>query len=70
MENIGLICSKCGRKLLEMCLCSHPAQYETMCSCGFSLRYFERKDSFTHITQKELDDHYESRIKWKSSLKD
>ncbi len=51
-----LKCPKCGKPFFIMCLTSNPPQYEGECSYRcFSLRYFEREDSFKLITQEELD---------------
>lgn len=59
-----LSCPKCNSKQPnEICLLSCPAKYEYICYCGFELRYSKRKDSRQHISQEELNAHYEEKQK-------
>lgn len=52
-----LICPKCGEKILVAVLTSNPPLFECECSdgCGFALRYWDRKDRYSEITQEELE---------------
>ena len=54
-----LICPECGSKKHAInCLTSYPAQYEYECNvCGFSLKYYDRKNSYANISQNELELH-------------
>ena len=47
---------------MVICLTSYPAKYECGCnSCGFALRYWDRKDSFSQIAQEEVNEFYEKK---------
>lgn len=53
-------CPHCGRLMFHLSLASNPGQYESGCnSCGFSLRYWDRKDRYAPVTQEELNEFYE-----------
>lgn len=56
----GLPCDKNGPIIMwVMCLTSYPAKYECGCnSCGFALRYWDRKDNHKQITQEEVNEFY------------
>lgn len=59
-----LKCPKCKRPMFVMCLTSYPAKYECGCnSCGFTLRYYDRKDNCKQITQEEVDNWYKETVK-------
>lgn len=58
-----LKCPKCGVIFYVNALASNPPQYEGECCKGdFSLRYYDRKDSFLEINQEELDLQYEQKL--------
>lgn len=52
-----LICPQCGSlKHTVLCLTSNPPRFEYEChNCKWSLRYFNRDNSYLPITQMELD---------------
>ena len=51
-----------------MCLTSYPAKYECGCnSCGFALRYWDRKDGYEQITQEEVNEFYTKELKDESN---
>lgn len=56
--NYHFTCPNCGSiRYTTMCLTSNPPQYEYYCNdCPYTLRYYERKDAFLVITQKELNE--------------
>lgn len=57
MNNCYLKCPMCGSRFDEYCLCSNPPQFEGSCSEGcFSLKYYQREDPYSHMSQEELDE--------------
>lgn len=55
-----LLCPNCKSvKHTVFCLTSNPPRFEYQCnSCGHSLKYHERDNSFLPVTQMELDFKY------------
>ncbi|WP_346961403.1 hypothetical protein [Clostridium sp.] len=53
--NEKLKCPKCGGGIIVLCLMSFPPQFKAECCCGFALNYSNREDSFSDISQDELN---------------
>lgn len=59
MYQFRLKCPVCGWENNEGCLASCPPQYDFQCrKQDFFLAFYERENSFSHITQEELDEYY------------